>query len=96
MVYGRFCDRELAHCFQQEDDITAGGYVLRKISAALCPPPKCKAVYDRNLHCEMCETMSVGRSLYSSFLMTIRPHAFFKDLTRHDQHMRPTPMPTEN
>lgn len=30
-VYGRFGDRELAHCFQQDDDITAGGYVIRKI-----------------------------------------------------------------
>jgi type III restriction enzyme len=30
-VYGRFGEGELAHCFQQEDDITAGGYVVRKI-----------------------------------------------------------------
>jgi len=33
-VYGRFGERELAHCFQQEDDITAGGYVIRKIDAS--------------------------------------------------------------
>jgi type III restriction enzyme len=30
-VYGRFGPGELAHCFQQEEDITAGGYVIRKI-----------------------------------------------------------------
>jgi type III restriction enzyme len=33
-VYGRFGEGELAHCFQQEDDITAGGYVIRKIDAS--------------------------------------------------------------
>jgi len=33
-VYGRFGDGELAHCFQQEDDITAGGYKVRKIEAS--------------------------------------------------------------
>jgi type III restriction enzyme len=33
-VYGRFGEGELAHCFQQEDDITAGGYAIRKIDAS--------------------------------------------------------------
>jgi type III restriction enzyme len=33
-VYGRFGEGELAHCFQQEDDITAGGYGIRKIDAS--------------------------------------------------------------
>jgi type III restriction enzyme len=33
-VYGRFGEGELAHCFQQEEDITAGGYVIRKIDAS--------------------------------------------------------------
>jgi len=33
-VYGRFGERELAHCFQQEHDIRAGGYVIRKIDAS--------------------------------------------------------------
>lgn len=33
-VYGRFGEGELAHCFQQEDDITAGGYKVRKIDAS--------------------------------------------------------------
>ncbi len=30
-VYGRFGEGELAHCLQEEDDITAGGYIIRKI-----------------------------------------------------------------
>jgi type III restriction enzyme len=33
-VYGHFGERELAHCFQQEDDITVGGYVIRKMDAS--------------------------------------------------------------
>jgi len=33
-VYGRFGEGELAHCFQEEDDITAGGYSIRKIDAS--------------------------------------------------------------
>jgi type III restriction enzyme len=33
-VYGRFGEGELAHCFQQEDDISAGGYTVRKIDAS--------------------------------------------------------------
>ncbi len=33
-VYGRFAEGELAHCFQEEDDITAGGYAIRKIDAS--------------------------------------------------------------
>jgi type III restriction enzyme len=33
-VYGRFAEGELAHCFQEEDDITAGGYKIRKIEAS--------------------------------------------------------------
>ena len=33
-VYGRFGEGELAHCFQQEDDLTAGGYIIRKIDAS--------------------------------------------------------------
>lgn len=33
-VYGRFGEGELAHCFQEEDDITAGGYNIRKIDAS--------------------------------------------------------------
>lgn len=33
-VYGRFGEGELAHCFQEEDDFTAGGYVIRKIDAS--------------------------------------------------------------
>lgn len=33
-VYGRFAEGELAHCFQEEDDITAGGYKIRKIDAS--------------------------------------------------------------
>ena len=33
-VYGRFGEGELAHCFQQEDDIAAGGYIIRKIDAS--------------------------------------------------------------
>ncbi len=33
-VYGRFADGELAHCFQQEEDIKAGGYTIRKIDAS--------------------------------------------------------------
>ena len=34
MVYGRFDDGSLAHCFQEEGDITAGGYTIRKIEAS--------------------------------------------------------------
>jgi type III restriction enzyme len=30
-VYGRFAERGLAHCFQDDDDIAAGGYTIRKI-----------------------------------------------------------------
>lgn len=33
-VYGRFKEGELAHCFQDEHDITAGGYSIRKIDAS--------------------------------------------------------------
>jgi type III restriction enzyme len=33
-VYGRFGEGELAHCFQEEEDITAGGYRIRKIDAS--------------------------------------------------------------
>jgi type III restriction enzyme len=33
-VYGRFKEGELAHCFQEEDDITANGYSIRKIDAS--------------------------------------------------------------
>jgi type III restriction enzyme len=33
-VYGRFGVGELAHCFQEEDDITVGGYSIRKIDAS--------------------------------------------------------------
>jgi len=33
-VYGRFADGELAHCFQEEDNISAGGYSIRKIDAS--------------------------------------------------------------
>ena len=33
-VYGRFDDGALAHCFQEEGDITAGGYTIRKIEAS--------------------------------------------------------------
>jgi type III restriction enzyme len=33
-VYGRFGEGELAHCFQEDDDITAGGYSIRKIDAS--------------------------------------------------------------
>jgi len=33
-VYGRFTEGELAHCFQEEEDTTAGGYVIRKIDAS--------------------------------------------------------------
>jgi type III restriction enzyme len=33
-VYGRFGEGELAHCFQEEDDIAAGGYSIRKIDAS--------------------------------------------------------------
>ncbi|MCX7015971.1 MAG: hypothetical protein NTW86_26020, partial [Candidatus Sumerlaeota bacterium] len=33
-VYGHFADGELAHCFQEEGDITAGGYAIRKIDAS--------------------------------------------------------------
>jgi type III restriction enzyme len=33
-VYGRFGEGELAHCFQEEEDITAGGYSIRKIDAS--------------------------------------------------------------
>jgi type III restriction enzyme len=33
-VYGRFGAGELAHCFQEEDDISAGGYRIRKIDAS--------------------------------------------------------------
>ena len=33
-VYGRFAEGELAHCFQEEDDISAGGHSIRKIDAS--------------------------------------------------------------
>lgn len=33
-VYGRFAEGELCHCFQEEDEITAGGYRIRKIDAS--------------------------------------------------------------
>ena len=33
-VYGSFAEGELAHCFQEEDEIKAGGYTLRKIDAS--------------------------------------------------------------
>jgi type III restriction enzyme len=33
-VYGRFGEGELAHCFQEEDDITVAGYSIRKIEAS--------------------------------------------------------------
>jgi type III restriction enzyme len=33
-VYGHFGEGELAHCFQEEDDIAAGGYSIRKIDAS--------------------------------------------------------------
>jgi type III restriction enzyme len=33
-VYGHFGEGELAHCFQEEHDITAGGYNIRKIDAS--------------------------------------------------------------
>jgi type III restriction enzyme len=33
-VYGRFGEGELAHCFQEEEEITAGGYSIRKIDAS--------------------------------------------------------------
>jgi type III restriction enzyme len=33
-VYGHFGERELAHCFQDEDDISVSGYVIRKIDAS--------------------------------------------------------------
>lgn len=33
-VYGRFGEGELAHCFQAEEDIIAGGYSIRKIDAS--------------------------------------------------------------
>lgn len=33
-VYGRFKDGELAHCFQESEDITAGGYRVQKIDAS--------------------------------------------------------------
>jgi len=33
-VYGRFGDGELAHCFEDENDIVAGGYAIRKIDAS--------------------------------------------------------------
>lgn len=33
-VYGRFGDGELAHCFQEEDNVLAGGYSIRKIDAS--------------------------------------------------------------
>jgi type III restriction enzyme len=33
-VYGRFREGELAHCFQEEEDIAAGGYSIRKIDAS--------------------------------------------------------------
>jgi type III restriction enzyme len=33
-VYGSFAEGELAHCFQDEEDIKAGGYTVRKIDAS--------------------------------------------------------------
>ncbi len=33
-VYGNFRDGELAHCFQEDSDLSAGGYLLRKIDAS--------------------------------------------------------------
>lgn len=33
-VYGHFAEGELAHCFQEEDDITVGAYKIRKIDAS--------------------------------------------------------------
>jgi len=33
-VYGRFGEGELAHCFQEEEEIAAGGYNIRKIDAS--------------------------------------------------------------
>lgn len=33
-VYGRFADGALAHCFQEDNDITAAGYRIRKIDAS--------------------------------------------------------------
>lgn len=33
-VYGRFAEGELSHCFQEEDEITAGGYSIGKIDAS--------------------------------------------------------------
>ncbi len=33
-VYGRFQEGELAHCFQEEGEITGGGYAIRKIDAS--------------------------------------------------------------
>jgi type III restriction enzyme len=33
-VFGHFADGELAHCFQEEGDITASGYAIRKIDAS--------------------------------------------------------------
>jgi type III restriction enzyme len=33
-VYGPFANGELAHCFQEEDEITASGYSIRKIDAS--------------------------------------------------------------
>jgi type III restriction enzyme len=33
-VYGRFGEGELAHCFQEEEDIVAGAYSIRKIDAS--------------------------------------------------------------
>ena len=33
-VYGLFGDGELAHCFEDENDIVAGGYAIRKIDAS--------------------------------------------------------------
>jgi len=33
-VYGHFSEGELAHCFQEEDDISTGGYKIRKIDAS--------------------------------------------------------------
>lgn len=33
-VYGRFAEGELAHCFQDEENIKAGGYTVHKIDAS--------------------------------------------------------------
>ena len=33
-VYGGFAEGELAHCLQEEEDIKAGGYTVRKIDAS--------------------------------------------------------------